>query len=260
MRKCSRLLALWPALYFISFCYCLPTLAYRHPVLNIEAGRNLPSKKLTIETLKKFNDDPGYTELEEVNYVQTSHCWLKIERQAAKQFAERLKGSETSTITSLVGEPFLKWKKLSYWKKNFDEPGEDWIYYLGFESVPVRLRILEDKCVQSAVLSDQEFAAYHEFMDSKFSASLGQSESNCIANFGAPSSIQEETVGRSFSYQLTRDNGPVLFFKCGKCVSVGFILHSGYKSRQPKLEEKPWDKWKKKEPPEPADWYKTKGK
>lgn len=260
MRKCSWLLAFWPVLPLISLCFCQLALAYRHPVLNIEAGRNLSSKELTIDTLKKFNDDPGYTELEEVNYVQTSHCWLKVERQAAKQFAERLKGSETSTITSIVGEPFLKWKRLSYWKRNFDEPGEDWIYYLGFEAVPVRLRILEGKCVESAVLSDQEFAAYYEFMDSKFSASLGRSELNSRAIFGDPNSIQEETLGQSFSYQLTRDYGPVLFFKYGKCVSVGFNLHSGHKSRQPKLIEKTWDKWKKKEPPEPADWHKTKGK
>lgn len=198
-------------------------LAYKHPVLGVEEGQGLPAEKLSVDTLKELNDDPGYAEFDEANYVQSSHCWLNVEKLAAQQFADRLKGIDANTIVNLVGEPFSKWKKLSYWRKE-NEPGEDWIYLLGFESVPVHLRIADNKCVDALVLSDEDFDRYYTYMDDRFSKMVGKSQSQIKALFGEPAN--------SFTYPLDRDYAPSLFFKNGKCKSVGFSLRSGYKSRE----------------------------
>ncbi len=236
----------------LSFSECL---AYKHPVLGIEEGQGLPAEKLSVDTLRKLNDDPGYAEFEEVNYVQTTHCWLNAERLAAQQFADRLKGSDATAVVNLVGQPFSKWKKLSYWRKE-GEPGEDWIYLLGFESVPVHLHIAENKCIYAVVLSDEDFARYYTYMDDRINDMVGKTEGDIKALLGEPRS--------DFVYMLNRSTGPSLIFNSGKCASVGFAIHHGYKGRDEKsFEANPWAKGNSKsvppEPPENPDWFEGKG-
>ncbi len=216
---------------------CNAALAVDHLVLGVSEFLDLPDKLLSFEDFSKLKEEPGYIDSDECEHVEQTKCWLKAERSAAKQFAARMKGLPEKAILDNVGGPYVCLTKLNYWNQSHDKVA-DWIYFFGFEGIPVRLRISNGQCTDSFLINSEELSSYSKFMASCFKDLDGMSEDQVIDRLGNPAEIEFELpFKKNFKYRVERNGGGGITFEFGKCILSGFYHRSGWLHREEAIQK-----------------------
>lgn len=219
----------------VSLVCCRAALAADHIVLGVAEFQDLPDKQLSFEDFRKLKEEPGFISFGECEHVQQTHCWLKAEMSASKQFAARMKGLSEKAILNNVGQPCVSLTKLNYWNQKKNKVA-DWLYFFGFEDVPVRLRISNGKCTDSFLINTEELSTYSKFMSGYFINMKGLSEDQVIDRLGNPAEIEFELpFKKKVTYPVERNGVGCMTFEFGKCISSGFYHRFGWLHREEAL-------------------------
>lgn len=169
-------------------------------------------------------------------------CFRAAESEAAVQFRDRLVGLSESEILSLVGAPKVKTGPVTVWGDTRTDI-KNWIYYLGFEGIGVRLVLFQGRCIAASVLSQRQAHRFFTAMIKRFSRcnpevsaeqckAMGvenggpedKTEAQIIHLFGEPQSITKDSYGHPmFIYGTGPTSHVEIPFADGK--SVGRISH-----------------------------------
>lgn len=208
----------------------IPGFRFEHPVLQVTEFEDIPNLQLSDSILKQLNAEPAYPSKTVGFYASKAHCFLKAELSAARQFRNRVIGLSETQIFDLVGFPSVKTASLKYWK---DAPrnSSDYLYFLGYEYVPVRLIVSQDKCVTASVLSKKEFSDFCVWAVKQYWDAQGKSRSEIFQSFGTPELITKISPScEVLSYRYARRFSTDLTMINGRCVSEKSILQFGIKT------------------------------
>jgi hypothetical protein len=183
-----------------------------HPVLGTTEFEDL-GRRLTDRQLHLMAGNPGYLSLNEATYVPGVGCFRAAESEAALQFRDRIVGLSGSEILSLVGAPQVKTGPVKVWGDSRTDI-KNWIYYLGFEGIAVRLVLSQGRCTAASVLSERQAHLFLTAMIKRFSVhnpevsgaqckAMGiehggpedKTEDQIIQLFGEPQSITKDSHG-----------------------------------------------------------------
>lgn len=183
-----------------------------HPVLGTAEFEDL-GLSLDDRQLHLMASNPGYHSFNEANYVPSVGCFRAAESEAALQFRDRLVGLSESEILSLVGAPRVNTGPVKVWGDTRTDI-KNWIYYLGFEGIGLRLVLSQGRCIAASVLSQRQAHRFLTAMIKRFSRcnpevsaaqckAMGvehggpedKTEAQIFQLFGEPQSIDKDSHG-----------------------------------------------------------------
>lgn len=225
-----------------------------HPVLQTKEFAFL-DKELSTSQLRESIDDPGCESRVQRCHIAATGCFYGAEVQAAYQFSEKLNNLTDFEILQLVGEPQVKTGPVIVWNDN-DPEIANWIYYLGYSNIAIRVQIKGHRCVASHLLSREMGTDFIDWNIKRFSSGRfdgdtenisttiagheirrenpeGKSVSEIEALFGPPNSTKNDSAGRIvYIYNTSSKSRVEIPFENGKAYGrIGHGVNIGFKLR-----------------------------
>lgn len=205
----------------------------RHFVFDTVEFQGLNSRQPTDWEFRSLNADPGYRSFAEVEHILFSNCFDRIEAEAALQFRQRVLGMRKDKLKELFGKPSVTAGSITPWEKSPDT-FTNWLYYLGYSSVPVRLLFDGDCCVGASVLSNKQHSDYQHLLMTRFGEhTSGKTEAEIIRRHGPPQEIKEDLFGqRLLIYGIDKDMCSELSIRNGRVSGpIPMMVLMGWKHR-----------------------------
>ncbi|MFA7335290.1 MAG: hypothetical protein WC028_00795 [Candidatus Obscuribacterales bacterium] len=218
-------------------------LDFLHPVLGVKPHESLAAQHVSDEQLQALTTQLNYSSRHEQEQIQSSHCFLQAEMQAAEIFLQRAKGRTLQDIRKTYNELAFITDEVAVWKKQ-SPITTDLVYFFGYEQIPIKLSFLGSSCCQASILTEAEISSFDEWQVQRFGAirhlsseasynKPGLSTAALIKLYGNPQSIIRLSGNKElYIYPLLRLGEVQLSIENGRCIGREFIFP---RSRRPEV-------------------------
>lgn len=214
---------------------------FLHPVLGVKPHESLAVPNVSDQQLEALTTQLQYGSRHEMEIIQSSHCFLEAEMQAAEIFLRRAKGRTLKDICRTYNEPAFITGEVAVWEKQSPNTIE-LVYFWGYEQIPIKLSFLRSSCCQASILTEAEVRSFDEWQVKRFGAirhlssdasynKPGLSTAALTKLYGNPQSIIRLSGNtKLYVYPLLRLGEVQLSIENGRCIGREFIFP---RSRRP---------------------------
>lgn len=217
-----------------------------HPVLDIAENGPFTSPTLTDWQMRQLCTDFSYTS----NHIEEASMFVRAELQAAQLFQRQLTGLTMKEVTEKTGQPYFT-TTMGQIFGDTTNGAQNWVYYLGFASIPVRL-LFKDGVAQTSFLSRKQTDDFRKLNMCLFSRTprekpdeellpfyrsefrpRGMTKTAIIAIYGEPYLRKRLNNGTEiFHYRLGDGYAGELTFNGDQCNESTTLVTLGYRSKR----------------------------
>ncbi|CAN5606062.1 hypothetical protein BH11CYA1_BH11CYA1_18120 [soil metagenome] len=217
-----------------------------HPILDVAENEPFSSPTLTNWQMKQLCKDFSYTS----HHMEEARMFARAELQAAQLFQRQLTGLTMKEVTEKTGQPYFT-TTMGQIFGDTTNGAQNWVYYLGFASIPVRL-LFKNGVAQTSFLSRKQTDDFRKlnmclfsrtpeekpdeellpFYHSKFRP-RGMTKTAIIAIYGEPYLREKPSNGNEiFHYRLGDGYAGKLTFDGEQCIESTVLISFGYRSKR----------------------------
>lgn len=217
-----------------------------HPVLDVVEEESFSKPTLTDWQMRQLCKDFSYTS----HHLEEAGMFRRAELQAAQLFQIQLTGLTPEQVLKKAGSPHFT-TTVGKVFGDTDNGAQNWIYYLGFANIPIRLTF-NDGLAQANFLSPKQSADFRKLYRCLFSRvpckpveeellpfysaefrPCNLTKTAIVAMYGEPYSRKRLSSGNEiFDYRLGYNFDGVLTFNGDRCIESNTTYTMGYKRKK----------------------------
>lgn len=217
-----------------------------HPVLEIAENEPFTSPTLTDWQMRQLCKDFSYTS----HNIEEASMFARAELQAAQLFRRQLTGLTMKEVREKTGQPYFT-TTMGQIFGDTTNGAQNWVYYLGFASIPVRL-LFKDGVAQTSFLSRKQTDDFRKLNMCLFSPTpwekpdeelrpfyrteflpRGMTKAAIIAIYGEPYDRKRLRNGTEiFHYRMCQNFAGELTFNDDLCIESNTLWMLGYRRKQ----------------------------